>query len=482
MLYHNVRVAAHYLRWLDAVIVGLASAGVWRAGLHFGLWTPEVSANAVIVFSGALVAAFAWLAGTFQVYHARRTEHIARELSALFRVLVYASAMSCLAVETIAGGLPGPMYGATLGIASVLLLGVRIAMRVTIRRLRRAGREYRVWLLVGRNHRSARIAADILANPHFGIRIAQILDVAGSAESDSADRLQPFAARPLSLITQREAAGVQGVREIIERTIIDEVVITLPLRTHYDEIQQVLRLCQEAGVSVKFSPDAFERAGAKIEVSEVGGIPMVTHFSGPSDAAQLMFKRFIDILGSALALVVLAPLVTLIAAFIKRTSPGPVLFVQQRVGLHGRTFSMLKFRTMVHDAPRLREEFGRLNETDGAAFKIRNDPRIYPLGRILRKYHFDELPQLWNVLIGDMSLVGPRPLPPLEAPGQEWWQRRRLSMPPGMTCSWQAEGDHTMPFRRWMELDLAYIDQWSIWLDLRLMFRTLLMLPRGSGW
>jgi lipopolysaccharide/colanic/teichoic acid biosynthesis glycosyltransferase len=152
------------------------------------------------------------------------------------------------------------------------------------------------------------------------------------------------------------------------------------------------------------------------------------------------------------------------------------------VGLHGRHFQLVKFRSMVKDAPAQREQLAADNERDGTAFKIRNDARITSVGRWLRKYHLDEFPQLWNVLVGDMSLVGPRPLPVKEAHGNEWWQRRRLSMPPGLTCLWQVEDDPGIPFHEWMELDMAYIDKWSIWLDLKLIALTFGTVLRGRGW
>jgi lipopolysaccharide/colanic/teichoic acid biosynthesis glycosyltransferase len=180
--------------------------------------------------------------------------------------------------------------------------------------------------------------------------------------------------------------------------------------------------------------------------------------------------------------VLLSPLFVALALAVKLTSPGPVLFRQTRVGLHGRHFRMIKFRSMVKDAPHLRQAGAVQNERDGTAFKIRNDSRITPVGRWLRKYHLDELPQFWNVLVGDMSLVGPRPLPVAEAFGDEWWQRRRLTMPPGLTCLWQLEDDPTMPFREWMQLDMDYIDRWSLWLDVKLIARTFATIAKGRGW
>jgi lipopolysaccharide/colanic/teichoic acid biosynthesis glycosyltransferase len=179
--------------------------------------------------------------------------------------------------------------------------------------------------------------------------------------------------------------------------------------------------------------------------------------------------------------VLLSPIMAVIAAMVKLTSRGPVFFLQTRVGFHGRHFRMVKFRSMVHDAAARRHELERLNQTDGAAFKIQGDPRITLCGKWMRQFHLDELPQLWNVLMGDMSLVGPRPLPPRESRNSEQW-RRRLSMPPGLTCSWQVHGDHRMPFRQWMQLDLEYIDEWSLWLDVKLLCSTLPAVVRGKGW
>jgi len=480
MLYHNVRVMAHYLRSLDAVLLATTSLAVWRVGIAAGAWPRETTLQPMLVFAGSIVAAFVWLSTDHRIYHAWRTERIARELYELFTVLVYAAGLGCLATEMMTGGLPGKAYGAILATVTTLILSLRVVIRLVARRVRRAGRDYRVWLLIGRNARSERIARTVAENPHFGIRIVQIVDIAADDGPD--ERLQPFHTVPLGVLEQRVVSGTERLREVLENTIVDEVVVTLPLRSYYDEIHAILALCREAGLSVKFSTDAFEQEWEKTEVQHVGSIPMVTHFSGPSNASQLMFKRLIDVVASGAMLLLLSPVLALVAAWIKLCSPGPVFFRQMRLGLNGRPFRMLKFRTMVHDADELRDKLEAMNETDGVAFKIRADPRIAPGCHFLRRYHVDELPQLWNVVIGDMSLVGPRPLPPREAHGREWWQRRRLSMPPGLTCLWQAEGDHTMPFQRWMELDLAYIDDWSLLLDLRLIYRTLLMLPRGTGW
>jgi lipopolysaccharide/colanic/teichoic acid biosynthesis glycosyltransferase len=193
-------------------------------------------------------------------------------------------------------------------------------------------------------------------------------------------------------------------------------------------------------------------------------------------------KRAIDVIGAAVGLVLLSPVFLITAIAVKLSSPGPVFFIQKRVGLHGRIFRMIKFRSMVKDADRRQSDLVSLKETEGIAFKIKADPRITRVGQVLRRFHLDELPQFWSVLVGDMSLVGPRPLPPEEANRKEWWQRRRLSVPPGLTCSWQVAGDHHLPFSRWMQLDLDYIDGWSVWLDLKIIASTFGTVARGKGW
>jgi lipopolysaccharide/colanic/teichoic acid biosynthesis glycosyltransferase len=178
----------------------------------------------------------------------------------------------------------------------------------------------------------------------------------------------------------------------------------------------------------------------------------------------------------------LAPVLAIVAILIRLTSPGPVLFVQKRLGLNKRHFNVYKFRTMVVDAEKRMLEIEHLNEVSGPVFKIKNDPRITPIGRFLRKTSIDELPQLFNVLIGDMSLVGPRPLPVRDYEGfNEDWQRRRFSVRPGITCLWQVGGRSSIPFEKWMELDLQYIDKWSLWLDLQILLRTIPAVLRGSG-
>jgi exopolysaccharide biosynthesis polyprenyl glycosylphosphotransferase len=480
MLYHNVQVTAHSLRFIDPVALASSAAATWYFGLSSDYWSIEWH-GAVVVYLVVSFLAFLAMGSRFRIYHARRTEEVANELIVLCEVAIYAAALGCLATQVFTQGLPGNAYVAMLAAGLAVMLGLRLAMRLAIRNMRRRGDDTRNWLIVGHNAAAAELASDVLRNPHYGIRVEQILDIAHGAQRHLSERRR-FAAKVPPGVPLSVTDDVERVREIVAERVIDEVVVTLPVRSHYDTVSQILDICCAAGISVKLPPGVFDKPGYATELSYIGKIPMVTHYSGPASYRLLLLKRTIDVIGATIGLVALLPLFAVVAVLIKNGSPGPVFFRQTRVGLHGRHFEMIKFRSMVKDALAQREKLAGQNQRDGTAFKIRHDSRITPIGRWLRKYHIDELPQLWNVLVGDMSLVGPRPLPVKEAQGNEWWQRRRLTMPPGLTCLWQLEDDPTMPFRDWMSLDIAYIDHWSVWLDLKLIMRTFVTVLRGNGW
>jgi exopolysaccharide biosynthesis polyprenyl glycosylphosphotransferase len=228
--------------------------------------------------------------------------------------------------------------------------------------------------------------------------------------------------------------------------------------------------------------DVFELKSSQTRAEDFEGRPFITHYRGSHDGWPGAIKRGIDILVSMAALSFLSPVMLMTAILIRLTSQGPVLFVQKRLGFNKRHFGVYKFRTMVIDAEKRMSELEHLNEVSGPVFKMKNDPRITPVGRFLRKTSIDELPQLWNVLKGDMSLVGPRPLPVRDYEGfSKDWQRRRFSVRPGITCLWQIKGRSSIPFEQWMELDLQYIDKWSLWLDLEILVRTIPAVLKGSG-
>jgi exopolysaccharide biosynthesis polyprenyl glycosylphosphotransferase len=233
---------------------------------------------------------------------------------------------------------------------------------------------------------------------------------------------------------------------------------------------------------MRFNSDIFNLKVAQSRTDELDGDAHITAYSGSLDGWPSMVKRALDVTVSFVLLLFLAPLLAVVSVAVKFTSKGSVLFLQERIGLNKRRFLIYKFRTMVPNADKMLPELEVLNEMAGPVFKIKNDPRMTPIGRLLRRASIDELPQLLNVLKGDMSLVGPRPLPVRDYEGfNEDWQRRRFSIRPGITCLWQVNGRSSITFEKWMQLDLQYIDQWSLWLDFKILALTVPAVLKGSG-
>jgi exopolysaccharide biosynthesis polyprenyl glycosylphosphotransferase len=267
---------------------------------------------------------------------------------------------------------------------------------------------------------------------------------------------------------------------VFHAEVIDEVAICLPV-SQWGRIDEIARLCAGEGKIVRIPMYVLERTLSTGRVEEFGGLPIYSIVTGPDRVVGLIAKRSLDLVGSALLLVLLSPLFLVIAVAIRMASPGPVLFTQRRVGLNGRPFDVIKFRTMVAGAEDQLAQLLDRNEILGHAFKLTDDPRITPIGAWLRRTSLDELPQLWNVLRGQMSLVGPRPPLPSEVAGYDVWHRRRLSMKPGMTGLWQVGSRHEQSFDQWVEADLTYIDGWSFVLDLKILFRTIPAVLGRSG-
>jgi len=253
--------------------------------------------------------------------------------------------------------------------------------------------------------------------------------------------------------------------------------------TLFGRIEKAIQVCELEGVEVWLLADFFQTQISRTTLDEFHGRPMLVFRSTPEMSWQAVAKQVIDVLGAFVFLLVLAPLLLIIALIIKLTSPGPVLFRQQRSGLNGKPFTMLKFRSMVTDAEQRKRELEAFNEMSGPVFKVTNDPRITRMGRWLRRWSLDEFPQLVNVLRGEMSLVGPRPLPVDEVRRfDDMAHRRRLSVRPGLTCLWQIRGRNNLTdFKEWVRLDLEYIDNWSLWLDLEILCKTIPVVLMGAG-
>ncbi|HEU4345169.1 MAG TPA: sugar transferase [Candidatus Binatia bacterium] len=275
---------------------------------------------------------------------------------------------------------------------------------------------------------------------------------------------------------------VDQLNSVIADQPVDEVLVALPIDKYGLLVETIVRRCEEQGIIVRLRSEMSNLRIARSYVDDLEGVPIVTIQSGPQDSWQLATKRLIDIFGSVILLVALAPLFAIVAFLIRLDSPGPVFFAQERVGLNKRRFRIIKFRTMLDGSDQKQQMLEHLNEAQGPVFKIKNDPRITRLGKFLRRFSIDELPQLINVLKGDMSLVGPRPLPVRDVERIDLhWHKRRFSIKPGITCLWQVNGRSDVRFNEWVRMDLDYIDKWSLGLDLKILMKTIPAVLRGPG-
>jgi exopolysaccharide biosynthesis polyprenyl glycosylphosphotransferase len=352
------------------------------------------------------------------------------------------------------------------GAVAFLLLAIeKLGLRLTSRWVRQQGLNYRTMLLVGTGEGARALAQSIEAHAYWGFKLLGFVTTGPSTPNDlPAPVLGTLAELP----------------RIVEENVLDDVIFAVSHR-ELSDLEPSFALLQEQGVRTRFALDLMPTGISRVELEEFDGMPLLTFARTPTSFPLMVFKRSVDIAVASLLLLLGAPLVVIVALLIRLTSTGGVLYRQTRCGLNGRRFVLYKFRTMVEDAHDRRLELLHLNEMDGPAFKLRRDPRVTRLGRILRKFSLDELPQLWNVLRGDMSLVGPRPPIPEEVAQYTRWQRRRLSMKPGLTCLWQISGRNDVDFNRWMELDLQYIDSWSPGLDFKILLKTIPVVLSGRG-
>ena len=353
---------------------------------------------------------------------------------------------------------------------TVLVAISRVVLRETLDQILQRGRNLRYVLIVGTNSRAMEFAGRIKAEPERGYRVLGFVD-------DAWAMMNEFEKSGFPLV-----CGTEGLPDFLRRNVVDEVAMYLPLRSNYERASKVAELCVQNGILIRFDGDIFSLKKAHSRAEEFAGQPYLTASTAARDWWPLTIKRTLDILFSLILLILFSPVFLLAAMLIFFTSNGPVFYLQERVGLNKRRFRMYKFRTMVPNAEKMMDRLESLNEASGPVFKIKNDPRITRIGKLLRRTSVDELPQLFNVLKGEMSLVGPRPLPVRDYEGfNEDWQRRRFSVRPGITCLWQIAGRNSIPIDQWMRLDLQYVDEWSLWLDLKILARTIPAVLKGVG-
>ncbi|NIR32794.1 MAG: sugar transferase [Gammaproteobacteria bacterium] len=355
------------------------------------------------------------------------------------------------------------------GITTSLLILVRTgAIWWYVRKAIKDGEDYLKVLIIGTGGRAVRLAEAIRGYTEWGIDIVGHLDV-------DRDRVGT------TVGAAKVIGSVDNISEVLKDHVIDEVIIAIP-RNMIQDVQGIADACEEEGVRLRFMADVLDLSAARMELIDIGGIPLLTLEPVAQNELQLVFKRLLDVMLVVGAMPLVLPLMGLVALAIKLDSPGPVLFKQTRVGLHKRTFQMLKFRSMVEGSDAKQKELEALNEAEGPIFKIKDDPRITRVGRLLRRTSLDELPQLFNVLKGDMSLVGPRPMSLRDVRlFDRGIQRKRFSVKPGLTCLWQISGRSNLPFAKWLELDLSYIENWSLGLDLKILMKTIPVVLLGRG-
>jgi exopolysaccharide biosynthesis polyprenyl glycosylphosphotransferase len=322
-------------------------------------------------------------------------------------------------------------------------------------------------MIVGLAERARRLGEELERSAQYGIRLLGFL-----AEA-------PTEITEVQLTASYKVYPVEALREILRRQVIDEIVFAVGSEK-LAELEEVFLLCDEEGVRTRVAVDFFPHVNSKVHLDQLGSTPLLTFSAAPHDEIRLLVKRATDIVLASVGILILLPFMVIIVLLVRLTSRGPAIFRQERCGLNGRKFTFYKFRSMCDNAEELKPTVQHLSQRD-TAFKIPNDPRLTPIGRYLRKFSIDEWPQLWNILRGDMSLVGPRPAVPDEVEQYQQWQRRRLRMRPGLTCLWALAGRDKLDFETWMRMDMQYIDNWSLGLDWKILLLTIPRVLTGHG-
>jgi exopolysaccharide biosynthesis polyprenyl glycosylphosphotransferase len=447
----------------------LGSALVFVAAVSIPqLCQPGSSQNALSLLIPGLVASLAWpmILEQLDLYQSQRRRRV--EQVVLRLVLAgFGSTVLVAAAVTLTSAPVTWTFPVAVGAGQFLALaGVRAVGMTAIRSFRRRGHNTRFVLIVGSGTRARHVLQVLQRHREWGLRVVGFLDDGDSAHDPRipSDRIRKLIDLP----------------NILKERVIDEVIVACP-RSMLGNIGPVVSTCASAGVPMTLLSDLFGDYLPPPRVTRFGSLAALSFAPVHHSRSLLFVKRAIDLVGSAALLVVSAPLIAIAAVAIHLSSPGPILFRQIRCGQYGRPFTMFKLRTMEADAESHQAELMAENEMTGPVFKIRNDPRITSVGRFLRRLSLDELPQFWNVLRGDMSIVGPRPPLPHEVAEYATFDRRRLSMRPGITCLWQVGGRNNVDFDGWVKLDLEYIDTWSLLNDFKIMLRTLPAVFRGTG-
>jgi exopolysaccharide biosynthesis polyprenyl glycosylphosphotransferase len=443
----------------DAVLAVTLFVGlsIWRFGDDWAIWWRAIVPEPV-AFLALYAIAWVFLLAANGLYRPRSRWSLRAEALAIARATVFMALLTLSVLFLF--HLPDVSRLFLLGLfptQAILTIVMRAVIRRWMEHLRRQGRNARFVLVLGAGSRAQAFAAKLEDHRELGLRVIGFLDE---------DPAIPTTGRWPIL------GSLDDLEATLHATVVDEVAICLPF-SQWSLIDALSHVCEEEGKIVRIPIDVLDHAVSAGRVEELDGTPVFSLVSGPDHELALAAKRLVDLAVSGLGLLLLSPVFAAIALAVALDGGRPIFFRQRRVGLHGRPFDVVKFRSMTRDAEARLADLSGANEITGHAFKMARDPRVTKVGRFLRRSSLDELPQLWNVLRGEMSLVGPRPPLPGEVKDYDLWHRRRLSMKPGITGLWQVRSRREPDFDRWVAADLEYIDRWSLWLDVQILFRTI---------
>ncbi len=469
MLKERAKVMLGALRTVEVGLWALAFfASIWLRNVMGEqlTWVPESSID--VPLSLLAVSSGLWLASSwaFELGTSHRMRPLGQELAAVAKATGIVFVGLLLYVFFVNLEMPSRIFVVLYCLlAGTWIAALRYGMRLALRQARTWGYNYRTLAVVGDGSLADGVAEMVKDHRHWGLKFVGFI---GKSETEKPK-------------TGRLLGDLSKIADIVDDNVIDEVIFAVE-KFELDEMEDALKACEETGVNTRVVMNFFPHRISRPELTDLEGLPLLSFHATSNASMALVAKRVFDVVVATTVLLVMSPVLLVVGLLVKLTSPGPVFFAQERVGQNGRTFKMYKFRSMVVDAEARLKELQALNEMDGPVFKIKNDPRLTPIGKFIRKTSLDEFPQFLNVLRGEMSVVGPRPPLPREVDEYERWQRRRLSVKPGITCTWQIRtGRNEVTFDDWMKMDLEYIERWSLYEDLRICARTVPAVLFGRG-
>lgn len=465
------RIIAQIADAVTTLISFVAAYFLWlrlqRAGWPIG---PEIDLEPLHFFIMSALAVIWVIIFSYQrAYSYQRFTSFATETKIILKTVLLGSLFLISLIFLMRPGyVPRSLVALFIAVNLGLLTTEKLLLFFAARIIRQRGRNRKMVLVVGTGNQTKRFVDAIHRHFYWGLDIVGFIDVAREKVGRE-------------VFGKKVLGTFHDIPQVLQAHPVDEVIIAISTR-RLGEVQEVLEVCEREGVQVRIISNFLGEIAKRFRAEVIYGLPIISISYVPDNQVALAVKRGMDIVISLTALVLLVPVFLIIAAAIKISSPGPLFYEWNVVGFNKKPFKSWKFRTMVVGADSMKAQLAHLNEMEGPVFKITHDPRITPVGRFLRKFSLDELPQLWSVLIGDMSLVGPRPAGPHELERYESWQRRKLSIKPGITCLWQVNGRNRInDFDDWAKMDLEYIDNWSLWLDCKILLKTIPAVISGKG-